>query len=143
MLWIPGALAETTTEVIDAAQEALETVAPDAVNLNIGIGESFMYAIVGFLIVFIVLIVIIGAILVTSKLVDSASKKPAVEEKKAAPAPAAAPAPVAREVAPGSCGDIKLYNVSDKEAAMIMAIVADEMKTPLNELRFISIKQIG
>lgn len=142
MLWIPGALAETTQDVIDAAQNVAETVAPDAVNLNIGIGESFMYAIVGFIIVFIVLTLIIGAIIVTSKLVSSASKKPA-EEKKAAPAPAAAPAPVAPKAAPGSCGDIKLYNVSDKEAAMIMAIVADEMKTPLNELRFISIKQIG
>ncbi len=45
--------------------------------------------------------------------------------------------------AKGSCGDIKLYNVTDKEAAMIMAIVADTLQTPLNELRFISIRETG
>ena len=33
-----------------------------------------------------------------------------------------------------------LRNVSERDAAMIMAIVASEMKTPLNELRFKSIK---
>ena len=44
--------------------------------------------------------------------------------------------------AKGSCGNITLVNVSDREAAMIMAIVADKMQTPLNELRFKSIKKI-
>ncbi len=45
----------------------------------------------------------------------------------------------AKATAPGSCGELVLKNVSDKEAAMIMAIVADKMETPLNELRFKSI----
>ena len=44
--------------------------------------------------------------------------------------------------APGSAGHVKLHNVPDKEAAMIMAIVADKMQTPLNELHFISIKEV-
>ena len=35
----------------------------------------------------------------------------------------------------------KLFDVPDKEAAMIMAIVADELETPLNELKFVSIKE--
>jgi hypothetical protein len=42
----------------------------------------------------------------------------------------------------GSCGNITLSKVTDREAAMIMAIVADQMQTPLNELRFKSIKKI-
>ncbi len=42
----------------------------------------------------------------------------------------------------GSCGNIVLNTVSEREAAMIMAIVADKMQTPLNELRFKSIKKI-
>ena len=42
----------------------------------------------------------------------------------------------------GSCGNIVLNNVTDREAAMIMAIVADKMQTPLNELRFKSIKLV-
>ena len=45
--------------------------------------------------------------------------------------------------AKGSCGNINITNVPPKTAAMLMAIVADEMKAPLNELRFISIKQKG
>jgi len=45
--------------------------------------------------------------------------------------------------APGSCGDVKRFDVPDKTAAMLMAIVADQIKAPLNELRFISIKEVG
>ena len=44
--------------------------------------------------------------------------------------------------APGSAGQLKLYNVEPKTAAMVMAIVADKMGKPLNELRFISIKEV-
>ncbi len=44
-----------------------------------------------------------------------------------------------KAVAPGSCGDLVLKNVEDRDAAMIMAIVADQMNAPLNELRFKSI----
>ncbi|MBQ9991734.1 MAG: hypothetical protein IJP31_12490 [Lachnospiraceae bacterium] len=45
-------------------------------------------------------------------------------------------------VAPGSAGSVKIYDVDPKTAAMLMAIVADKMAKPLNELRFISIKEI-
>ena len=45
-------------------------------------------------------------------------------------------------VAPGSAGKMKLYNTPPKVAAMVMCIVADTMKKPLNELRFISIKEV-
>lgn len=37
-------------------------------------------------------------------------------------------------------GELKLYGVDEKTAAMIMAIVSDESKIPLKELRFKSIK---
>ena len=71
----------------------------------------------------------------------------ALADKKAASAPvveeAAAPAPVVEaKPAPGSAGGVKLYNVEPKTAAMLMAIVADKMGKPLNELRFISIKEV-
>jgi hypothetical protein len=45
-------------------------------------------------------------------------------------------------VAPGSAGSIKLHGVEPKTAAMLMAIVADKMGKPLNELRFISVKEV-
>jgi len=52
-----------------------------------------------------------------------------------------APAPE-KPTAPGSAGQIKLHGVAPKTAAMLMAIVADKMGKPLNELRFISIKEV-
>ena len=57
-------------------------------------------------------------------------------------APAAAPAAAPKAVAPGSAGELKLHDVEPKTAAMLMAIVADKMGKPLNELRFISIKEV-
>ena len=57
-----------------------------------------------------------------------------------------APAPVVTQVtapeAPGSAGKVKTYDVPPKTCAMLMAIVADKMGKPLNELRFISIKEV-
>lgn len=50
-------------------------------------------------------------------------------------------APVELSPAPGSAGQIKLHDVEPKTAAMLMAIVADKTGKPLNELRFISIKE--
>ena len=68
----------------------------------------------------------------------------AVSNKKAAdvvveevPAPA-----YEAPTAPGSAGKLKLYSVEPKTAAMLMAIVADKLGKPINELRFISIKEV-
>ena len=44
--------------------------------------------------------------------------------------------------APGAAGEVKLNNVDPKTAAMLMAIVADKMQKPINELRFISVKEV-
>ena len=44
--------------------------------------------------------------------------------------------------APGSAGKIKLNGVEPKKAAMLMAIVANKTGKPLNELRFISIREV-
>ena len=64
---------------------------------------------------------------------------------KKAPVPEAATpaaAPVQAPAAPGSAGQVKLHDVEPKTAAMLMAIVADKAGKPLNELRFISIKEV-
>ena len=61
------------------------------------------------------------------------------EYEAVAPSAPAAPAPA---TAPGSAGQLKLYNVEPKTAAMVMAIVANKMGKPINELRFISIKEV-
>ena len=68
----------------------------------------------------------------------------AVKNRKPAPAPVVeeAPAPAEAPVAPGAAGQLKLHDVEPKTAAMLMAIVADKMQKPVNELRFISIKEV-
>ena len=42
----------------------------------------------------------------------------------------------------GTAGELKLHDVDPKSAAMIMAIVADKLDKPLNQLRFLSIKEV-
>ena len=71
-------------------------------------------------------------------------RKSASLKKAAAPAEAApeAVAPVDAPAAPGSAGKLKLHDVDPKTAAMLMAITADKMGKPINELRFISIKEV-
>lgn len=144
MFLIPGAIAETATDAVEAVETVVEETAQQATEAlgqltNVSLPESLLYALLGFSIVFIGLIIIIAFIVLTSKITGTKKAAPAVQ----AAAPAAAAPAVEKPAAPGSCGELKLYNVSDRDAAMIMAIVADEMKTPLNELRFISIKEIA
>lgn len=41
-----------------------------------------------------------------------------------------------------STGELTLIGVDEETAAMVMAITSDELKVPLNELQFISIKAL-
>ena len=112
---------------------------------NIGIGDAGVIALLGYAVVFFGLILLMGVIIAMGKFFMAQNKKPAKTAPAAAPAPVAAPAaaPVVTEVpAPGTAGQLKLHDVNPKTAAMIMAIVADKMGKPLNELRFISIKEV-
>lgn len=104
--------------------------------MDITAAEALAYSVLGFAIVFLGLILLMFVIQIVAAIMGKGKKKAA----EAAPAPAAPAA--ARPTAPGSAGEVKLYSVPDKEAAMIMAIVADKMGRPLNELRFKSIKEV-
>lgn len=106
----------------------------------IGISEALGYSLLGIAVVFLMLVILMAIIMVMGKVMKS---KASPAQSAPAAAPAAAPAPaVKKEKAPGSAGNIDLHSVEPKTAAMIMAIVADEMGAPINELRFISIKEI-
>lgn len=86
-------------------------------------------------------VLIVGGIF----LLRSSSKKAAeAEAAEAAPVGAVAPAKTVdpKTPAPGTAGELKLYDLSDKTAAIIMAIVAHKTGKPLNELRFRSIREI-
>lgn len=111
--------------------------------LSMGIGEAGATAIFGYIVVFVGLVILMALIQGVGAIFIAKDKKAA--EKKAAEAPAAAAetAPVkAAPLAPGSAGHVKLFDVPDKEAAMVMAVVAHKMQKPLNELHFISIKEV-
>jgi len=101
-----------------------------------GILETLVNSIVGMTVVFAVLIILMGCISVMSKLMKKTTSAPA-PEAVAPQAETGAPA-----LAKGSCGEIKLFDVPDKTAAMLMAITADKLNAPLNTLRFISIKEV-
>lgn len=104
------------------------------------IGEALVYALLGYAVVFFGICLLMAVVMIMGKIFIAKDRKAAAA--KAAAAPVASAAPVAKPTAPGSAGELKLHDVEPKTAAMIMAIVADKMGKPLNELRFISIKEV-
>lgn len=99
--------------------------------------DALLYSAAGLAVVFFALVLLMCICKVMIAVGDRA------EKKAPAPAPAAPAAPAAdAPPAPGSAGELKLYDTDPRTAAMLMAIVADEMKTPLNELRFLSIREV-
>ena len=109
--------------------------------VNISIGNAGVIALLGYLVVFFGLVLLMVVIMVMGKImVAQAKKAQAAAEAEAPEAPA--PAPVPKEPAPGSAGEPTLYDTDPRDAAMIMAIVADTLGKPLNELRFKSIREV-
>ena len=127
-------------------EEVVETIVEEAVVIaettadKIGIGEAAVYAILGYAVVFFGISLLMFVVMAMGKAFIAKDRKAAAA--KAAAAPTAAPAEAPKPTAPGSAGELKLHDVEPKIAAMLMAIVADKMGKPLNELRFISIKEV-
>jgi len=116
----------------------------DAASVTLSVADYVLYSVMGICVVFFALALLIGVI----KLITMEPKKETAPAGAAAgtassatPAPAATATAAEKPLAPGTAGDLKLYDTDPRDAAMIMAIVADEMKKPLNELRFISIRE--
>ena len=101
--------------------------------------ENLITAALGYGIVFLGLILLMLVVIIIGKSFVASSKKTAAKKEDPAPAESVAQTVPA---APGSAGELKLHNVDPKTAAMLMAIVADKLKKPLNELRFLSIKEV-
>ena len=114
--------------------EDLETLATQATEA----GNSVTFGPEGDIIATFVLVGILALIVLIAVIRKAATGKKAasviVEEVPVQDVPA--------PVAPGSAGQLKLHNVEPKTAAMLMAIVADKLGKPLNELHFISIKEV-
>ena len=101
--------------------------------INMSLGDAGLTAVLGYLVVFLGLALLMCVVMLVGKVMKT--------EAKPAPSPASTPEK-APEPAPGSAGELKLYDTDPRDAAMIMAIVADSLGKPLNELRFISIKEV-
>lgn len=119
----------------------------------LGLGTAFVDALLGYIVVFIGLILLMCVIIIVGKImVAKTGKEKAAADAKAAEAAAKAEKEAAEKAAneaakgkvpaPGSAGELKLYDTDPRDAAMIMAIVADKLQKPLNELRFVSIKEV-
>ena len=117
--------------------------------------DALLLALIGIVVVFIVLILLMLLVSLVGKIFDGSEKlkekhpewndkvqnlkakmtfwkKDKEEETET----------VEQPLAKGTCGELKLINTDERDAAMIMAIVADQTNTPLNELRFKSIKRV-
>ena len=100
---------------------------------DISVGTAGLVALLGYAVVFIGLIALMVVVMIMGKVMSA--------KKAAAAAPASAPKAVPA-LATGVAGECKLYNVGDREAAMLMAIVANKLGKPLNTLRFKSMKEV-
>ena len=123
---------------------AAATQATESGLKNIGYADAGIVALLGYGVVFLGLIALMVVVIIIGKIFVAAANKKKNAEAPAVAAPEAPlPTPEApKPTAPGSAGALKLHDVEPKTAAMIMAIVADKMGKPLNELRFLSIKEV-
>ena len=108
---------------------------------KISIGTAALIVVLGMAVVFFGLILLMYVTKIAGAIIN---RKKSAEPAAAPAAPAAAPAAPAVKTAPapGTAGKIALHDVPDKTAAMLMAIVASKTGKPLNQLRFISIREI-
>ena len=127
------------------AEEVAGGAASAASNgrLRLDIGGNLLDALLGYVVVFIGLGLLMIVVTAVGKVMVSRTKKKDAAPEKQAAAPAV-PAPAAKSLpaAPGAAGEVKIYDTDPRDAAMIMAIVADKLQKPLNELRFVSIKEV-
>ncbi len=109
-------------------------------------GDACLYSVAGLMVVFFALILLMCIIKIMTAVGDASEKKAALAAAGAASAaaaatPAAEPAK-AEKPGPKYTRELKLWDTDPRDAAMIMAIVAETTQIPLKELQFLSIKEI-
>jgi Na+-transporting methylmalonyl-CoA/oxaloacetate decarboxylase gamma subunit len=112
-------------------------------NSHLGVGSAALYSLLGYAVVFLGLFLLMIVVATMGKAFVAADNRKKKKEAAAAPVQVEAmPVETPQVLAPGTAGELKLHDVEPKTAAMLMAIVANQMGKPLNELRFISIKEV-
>ncbi len=93
--------------------------------------ESLLMSVIGMAIVFAVILILMGFISIMSIFTSKPQKAVNTEQNT-----------VLNSNSAKTNTGVKLVGVSERNAAMIMAIVANKLDLPLNRLKFISIKEI-
>ena len=109
---------------------------------KISIGEAAITGLLGYAVVFVGLVMLLVVVTLIGKAMTASRKKTA--PAPAAPASPDLPAPEKKALpeARGTGGEILLNNVPEREAAVVMAVVAYRLGKPLNQLRFKSIREV-
>ncbi len=123
------------------------------------LGQAAIYSVLGLAIVFVALFFLLVVIKILTKVIpaekkpkDKTKKTKAEKAQKAAEAAPAATAPAAEapeapvtkaipEATAPAAGEVVIENVAARDAACIMAIIADELKAQPDQLQFKSIKR--
>ena len=91
--------------------------------VNISFADAGIVTLLGYVVVFIGLVMLMAVMMIMGAIMVSRAKKAAAAAPAAAPAAPAAP----KAEAPGTAGELKLYDTDPRDAAMVMAIVADTL----------------
>lgn len=119
--------------------------------MDITVLDALIISLIGFAIVFVVLIILMGIVMLMGLASDKGHvitdklpkfKNPFRKKKDEDAASAEEGPSAAAPLAVGTCGELTLVRTEERDAAMIMAIVADSLGTPLNELRFKRIERL-
>ena len=110
--------------------------------VDVPIGTAALIVVLGMAVVFFGLILLMLVTKASGKIMQN--KEAAAKAAAPAPAPAAAApsVPAAKAFAPGYEAVVKIKEVQVRTPANHFAVVADKMGKPLNELRFLSIREI-
>ena len=120
--------------------------------MDITVLDALIISLIGFAIVFVVLFILMGIVMLMGLASDKGHvitdklpkfKNPFRKKKdEEVSSEEEEPSAVAAPLAAGTCGELTLVRTEERDAAMIMAIVADSLGTPLNELRFKRIERL-
>ena len=105
--------------------------------IHIHIGTAALIGLMGYLVVFLGLFLLMLVVSLLGGIMKRKTDKP----QATAPALTEKPKTVVAEPSEAK-GEVELYGVHPRDAAMIMAIVADGLGKPLDTLHFKSIKEV-
>lgn len=101
--------------------------------------NSLIVGVFGMAVVFVALVALILVIKIITRVLNLLDANKNAEQEKDMPAQSMQQPATAAQA---SDGVLKLYDVDEKTAALIMAIVSEESKIPLPQLQFKSIRLI-